>query len=84
MPIHGCSDCPFYRDEVVQSPFTRQLRVERLCQATPADDCPMDLALLIEALEEAVVPCTRCGQDVDGHGSVDGIPVCPVCDAGIL
>ena len=78
-----CSNCSFYTSEWVTSPFSGRRERVLLCTAEEDDECPMELALLIEAME-TVVPCVRCGQDCDGHGVIDGIPVCPACDKGVL
>ena len=78
----NCTNCGFFQQEEVE--YCDEVQVVWLCRATEADTCPMNDELLLQAMEEAVVPCTRCGQDVDGHGVIDGIPVCPVCDKGVL
>lgn len=68
----SCIGCEFHQ-------MDRLLGV-LLCNVTPNDVCP-----IVEDLDnEVVAPCPKCGRDCDGCGVVDGIPVCPKCDEGVL
>lgn len=73
--MRGCSECRFFQPERVTSPFTGREEIALLCVAGPGDSCPVSEA------PEVVVPCHRCGGECDGHGVIDGLPVCPKCDS---
>jgi hypothetical protein len=53
------------------------------CDAGPNDACPAAEDEKHKDVE-TVVPCPRCGRDCDGYGAIDGIPVCPNCDAWLF
>jgi len=79
-----CDSCRFYQlEEVPVDPFsdhpTGETTEAWMCVTGDGDVCPVKP-------EEypAVVPCPRCGRDCDGYGILEGIPVCPACDAGVL